>query len=273
MTTIICTALFLSTLSLRRATAETAKTSNADTNFYPRSPCGERLLTRVVSSAGTTDFYPRSPCGERLSTYRHQGRQNPISIHALLAESDLRVLDGSKSSIEISIHALLAESDVDEIPYQGQVDQFLSTLSLRRATPVKTVKIGENLIFLSTLSLRRATHFIPNKGTLRNNFYPRSPCGERRQSREKPRQTRTISIHALLAESDCRAGISESRYRHFYPRSPCGERPNDAINGCNPDFISIHALLAESDNLHPGYRALIHSFLSTLSLRRATRTL
>ena len=35
-----------------------------------------------------------------------------ISIHALLAESDLRVLDGSKSSIEISIHALLAESDV-----------------------------------------------------------------------------------------------------------------------------------------------------------------
>ena len=33
-----------------------------------------------------------------------------ISIHALLAESDLRVLDGSKSSI-ISIHALLAESD------------------------------------------------------------------------------------------------------------------------------------------------------------------
>ena len=35
-----------------------------------------------------------------------------ISIHALLAESDnLRVVDGSKSSI-ISIHALLAESDV-----------------------------------------------------------------------------------------------------------------------------------------------------------------
>ena len=34
-----------------------------------------------------------------------------ISIHALLAESDLRVVDGSKSSIEISIHALLAESD------------------------------------------------------------------------------------------------------------------------------------------------------------------
>ena len=36
---------------------------------------------------------------------------NIISIHALLAESDLRVVDGSKSSI-ISIHALLAESDI-----------------------------------------------------------------------------------------------------------------------------------------------------------------
>ena len=43
-----------------------------------------------------------------------------ISIHALLAESDLRVLDGSKSSI-ISIHALLAESDrVNEDRYGQQ---------------------------------------------------------------------------------------------------------------------------------------------------------
>ena len=57
-----------------------------------------------------------------------------ISIHALLAESDnLRVLDGSKSSI-ISIHALLAESDVPSVLHNFRPLQFLSTLSLRRAT-------------------------------------------------------------------------------------------------------------------------------------------
>ena len=39
-----------------------------------------------------------------------------------------------KFALSISIHALLAESDVNEIPYQREIDQFLSTLSLRRAT-------------------------------------------------------------------------------------------------------------------------------------------
>ena len=58
---------------------------------------------------------------------------------------------------------------------------------------------------------------------------------------------RNISIHALLAESDSARVNSMLTLIHFYPRSPCGER-----------------------HLQPGYRALIHSFLSTLSLRRAT---
>ena len=84
---VVMHALFLSTLSLRRATAEIAKTSNADTNFYPRSPCGERpppynlmihhaeflstlSLRRATSKKSyhlppTSNFYPRSPCGER----------------------------------------------------------------------------------------------------------------------------------------------------------------------------------------------------------------
>ena len=44
LTILICTALkFLSTLSLRRATAHTAKNTSIAGHFYPRSPCGERL--------------------------------------------------------------------------------------------------------------------------------------------------------------------------------------------------------------------------------------
>ena len=42
MTTTICTASFLSTLSLRRATSPASITPTASRNFYPRSPCGER---------------------------------------------------------------------------------------------------------------------------------------------------------------------------------------------------------------------------------------
>ena len=57
-----------------------------------------------------------------------------ISIHALLAESDVGLLTHNGHPLYISIHALLAESDFVYI-FNG-VGQlvFLSTLSLRRAT-------------------------------------------------------------------------------------------------------------------------------------------
>ena len=78
--------IFLSTLSLRRATYGIEKLICEMMNFYPRSPCGERLEH--------SDF----------------SRKCRISIHALLAESDNSYFH-SFSSCNISIHALLAESD------------------------------------------------------------------------------------------------------------------------------------------------------------------
>ena len=102
-----------------------------------------------------------------------------------------------------------------------------------------------------------------------------------------------ISIHALLAESDCAfIGVLSRAHKNFYPRSPCGERhlqrqlyeansyisihallaESDELDklAYNPPFISIHALLAESDYQgQAGFRRL-SPFLSTLSLRRAT---
>ena len=78
-----------------------------------------------------------------------------ISIHALLAESDHNAARGVPVNT-ISIHALLAESDQAAGAVQFQIDIFLSTLSLRRAT------VGAN-----------------NHVRVRQNFYPRSPCGER----------------------------------------------------------------------------------------------
>ena len=236
---------FLSTLSLRRATHHRpdirlcraisihALLAESDSpkmrihsefrDFYPRSPCGERLMQgffnffrikflstlslrratiwATILEALTLYFYPRSPCGERL--------KNTLS----------KVINRS-----ISIHALLAESDPPRVIREPTAGQFLSTLSLRRATTwargsrvtyvisihallaesdlFDTMQIVIVVVFLSTLSLRRAT-LIQNYDTrVWAHFYPRSPCGERL---------------AIIIKYPQDTG-------YFYPRSPCGER-------------------------------------------------
>ena len=54
----------------------------------------------------------------------------------------------------------------------------------------------------SMLSLRRATSVALPGLRLHLDFYPRSPCGERRRRSVKLFRQNYISIHALLAESD-----------------------------------------------------------------------
>ena len=102
----------------------------------------------------------------------------------------------------ISIHALLAESDCWPRP-----------------------TIWTSAQFLSTLSLRRATTGVRGVSCRKDDFYPRSPCGERPMT-----------------------AVSGRLSAYFYPRSPCGERP-----------WKIRSMATSGD-----------LFLSTLSLRRAT---
>ena len=64
---------------------------------------------RVVCTS--INFYPRSPCGERRIVIPDAGISEMISIHALLAESDLATWKPDYIC-RISIHALLAESDI-----------------------------------------------------------------------------------------------------------------------------------------------------------------
>ena len=56
--------VFLSTLSLRRATNSLITLVLQIHYFYPRSPCGERHFL-IISVPIDFYFYPRSPCGER----------------------------------------------------------------------------------------------------------------------------------------------------------------------------------------------------------------
>ena len=144
----------------------------------------------------------------------------------------------------ISIHALLAESDQAAKPDIPGKRRFLSTLSLRRATG--RVHYGQRC---------------------HPDFYPRSPCGERRDNTGHSNRHWKISIHALLAESD--AVFDGNRYKIKKFLSTLSLRratPNSRPLFCSKD-ISIHALLAESDDTVGGksYKLLkisIHALLA-----------
>ena len=105
-----------------------------------------------------------------------------------------------------------------------------------------------NTKFLSTLSLRRATSGQWKYHNTKFYFYPRSPYGER---------------HNRWSQ--------KQHHPHFYPRSPYGERHQNVANGERQKDISIHALLTESDQPRKTEVPGAILFLSTLSLRRATR--
>ena len=100
-------------------------------------------------------------------------------------------------------------------------------------------------------------------------FYPRSPCGERRDDGRDSLIERMISIHALLAESDCSCCSGWLLAPYFYPRSPCGERlPLSGVLCGLIIFLSTLSLRRATDT--SSLMQCQARFLSTLSLRRAT---
>ena len=223
---------FLSTLSLRRATCGCCARFQFWAYFYPRSPCGERLVYRRGFEV-CRYFYPRSPCGERRVYVIYNMYNNTISIHALLAESDLTFNTIIRPSYAISIHALLAESDL-YFYYSGcATNVFLSTLSLRRATETGEVMLVDQITISIHALLAESDLGMPPGRPFFPNFYPRSPCGERRGRSAEPDSCFLISIHALLAESDQGAELAFYIDGDFYPRSPCGERRYMSMARCH----------------------------------------
>ena len=190
------------------------------------------------------NFYPRSPCGERPS-------DQSIASGQYLFLSTLSLRRATRTAVTRAVQFL-----------------FLSTLSLRRATCRRAAyPIGKG--FLSTLSLRRATFGTTRIRRRICNFYPRSPCGERRE----PTAFRTphhiflstlslrratvfagvlshdsrISIHALLAESDADKHDQSPRRPRISIHALLAESDARFRYWVLSNAISIHALLAESD--------------------------
>ena len=151
-------------------------------NFYPRSPRGERHRSGPGPPPGRYYFYPRSPRGERPHRRSPHRSRQPISIHAPREGSDYSIRKNKLVTKIISIHAPREGSDLDVVRAGGPDDGFLSTLPARGATSPPSFC-----------------------GTGQGHFYPRSPRGERRRLYRRPRQR-----------------------PNFYPRSPRGERPAPA---------------------------------------------
>ena len=214
---------FLSTLSLRRATMTPTLLWRRQKLFLSTLSLRRATICQERQAEFFAHFYPRSPCGERL----HYDNYN---LHCT----------------EISIHALLAESDDTQLQQAITAEQFLSTLSLRRATEQSSSYSA--YLEISIHALLAESDNINSSVTTADK----------------------ISIHALLAESDVCITITiicialflstlslrratcgcyaRCRYwGYFYPRSPCGERLFLLRKITITVDISIHALLAESD--------------------------
>ena len=125
--------------------------------------------------------------------------------------SSRRATVGPKNALQtlvISIHALLTESDLLP-PWWLYSGSYFNPRSPCGERPPKLCSVSSTA----------------------NYFNPRSPCGER-PGRDPSRGCRGgISIHALLAESDCGGLQRVPANRDFNPRSPCGERRLQAQAG------------------------------------------
>ena len=123
---------FLSTLSLRRATLNQIPPRRFHYHFYPRSPCGERHTWKKVNPNPKVFLSTLSLRRATYDTYAKVLRVN-ISIHALLAESDLKILRTIRATKNFYPRSPCGERQEYNQQHNEEL-QFLSTLSLRRAT-------------------------------------------------------------------------------------------------------------------------------------------
>ena len=176
------------------------KKTDPDTHFDPRSPHGERLIAWKISQ-GERDFDPRSPHGERPQ--RYYATRNIYRFRSTL--SSRRATDATPEIIQfvmISIHALLTESDQVRVICR-QLCSYFDPRSPHGERPSNKSSVSAGLPFRSTLSSRRATP----TGFLRPTYFTfRSTLSSRRATFTASAAwlNRTISIHALLTESDMR---------------------------------------------------------------------
>ena len=170
--------IFLSTLSLRRATlADVRNSPNNQISIHALLAESDSFAFSSVTL--NSNFYPRSPCGERPDRLQFIRYIIKFLSTLSLRRATFLTLTVRNCSADISIHALLAESDRTRSAARATFIKFLSTLSLRRATRPRCYDYRPHLDFYprSPCGERPSTPAVRSQFM---HFYPRSPCGERR---------------------------------------------------------------------------------------------
>ena len=146
--------IFLSTLSLRRATCQRL---------------GQIAVIRISIHALLAES---DQAGNIVDTTVR------ISIHALLAESDTRTQSQSLFAY-ISIHALLAESDCYSFRHSASCWHFYPRSPCGER--LGQIACGEPITAISIHALLAESDVqVQRANSHHTDFYPRSPCGERR---------------------------------------------------------------------------------------------
>ena len=168
---------FQSTLSSRRATLRAILGQKCNIPFQSTLSSRRATSESFIPSTIPPNFNPRSPRGERPSLM--------ISL-----EVPDNFNPRSPRGERLLSHAPFSLSKI-----------FQSTLSSRRATLCSNSLYFVRVISIHAL-LAESDHKQHIRGTIDNDFNPRSPRGERRGWLLHIGGHLTISIHALLAESD-----------------------------------------------------------------------
>ena len=145
--------------------------------FNPRTPCGVRLQ---VPSRWWTLYKFQSTHSLRSATspLKESNKKSRVSIHALLAECDIRLWLISRFLYSFNPrtpcgvrHVLPALADIDMV--------FQSTHSLRSATAWLQWDNAQAPVSIHAL-LAECDRPIKSKTKNNNSFNPRTPCGVRR---------------------------------------------------------------------------------------------
>ncbi len=171
---------------------------------------------------GDQDFYPRPPCGGRHTQNAYEGTTNIF----LSTPSVWRATVSLWVSFTFS--------------------RFLSTPSVWRATVEPHNVRTCQLISIHALRVEGDAAMVRN-GNGEDYFYPRPPCGGRRQSRQTIAGTVPISIHALRVEGD-NITINAAPGMDVFLSTPSVWRATYCTETvCMGYAISIHALRVEGD--------------------------
>ena len=193
----------------------------SDSDFNPRSPCGERPCCDRFISPIHKNFNPRSPCGERLSSIllralQSKSFQSTLPVWGATSE---RVSSAARASI--SIHAPRVGSDDGHYAKRYPEQRFQSTLPVWGATPTWNARLPnlKNFNPRSPCGERPDLIVRPDGGVY---FNPRSPCGERLYDPLPKAEMPAISIHAPRVGSDSSGMSTSTPSRGFQSTLPVG---------------------------------------------------